>query len=150
MDGMGMSFTEYYKVYQQSTLRNTKQPLVRISSANRQLHMLSEGGESVSDGKARTHRSYKLVERMEVEPIPAGLWLQAQMMPWVLHRVNSLMAALPLTQGWEREKLTLGKESRPDKDQLMQFMISSKLDSNSSPSPGQMVQALTLSDAGDR
>jgi hypothetical protein len=28
----------------------------------------------------------------------------------------------------------LGKESRPDKDQLMQFIISSKLASNSSPS----------------
>ena len=29
MDGMGMSFTEYYKVYQQSKLRNTMQPLVQ-------------------------------------------------------------------------------------------------------------------------
>ena len=44
----------------------------------------------------------------------------------------------------------MGKESRPDKDQLIQFMISSKLVSNSSPSLGQMVQALTLSAAGDR
>ena len=41
----------------------------------------------------------------------------------------------------------MGKESRPDKDQLMQFMISSKLASNSSPS---LVQALTQSAAGDR
>ena len=49
--------------------------------------------------------------------------------------------------GWEKEELTLGKESRPDKGQLMQFMIISKLASNSSPS---LVQALTLSAAGDR
>ena len=74
MEGMGMSFTEYNKVYQQSILKNTKQPLVRISSANRQQLMLSEGGEPVSDGKARTHRSYKVVELMGVEPIPAGPW----------------------------------------------------------------------------
>jgi hypothetical protein len=32
MDGMGMSFTEYYKVYQQSKLRNTMQPLVQSVS----------------------------------------------------------------------------------------------------------------------
>ena len=57
MDGMGMSFRE---VYLQSTL-NIKQPLVCISSTNHQLHMLSEGGEPVRDGKARTHRSYEVV-----------------------------------------------------------------------------------------
>ena len=87
---------------------------------------------------------------MGVEPIPAGLWMQVPMMPWVLHRANSLLAALPLTQVWEMEELTIGKESRPVKDQLMQLMISSKLASNSSPSPGQMVQAMTLSAVGDR
>ena len=35
---------------------------------------------------------------MGMEPIPAGLCKQLQMMPWVLHRLNSLLAALPLTQ----------------------------------------------------
>ena len=69
--------------------------------------MLSPGGEPVSDGKARTHRSYKVAELMGVEPISAGLWMQAQMLPWVLHRVNTLLAALPLTQGWEDKVLTM-------------------------------------------
>jgi hypothetical protein len=35
---------------------------------------------------------------MGVEPIPAGMCKQVQMMPWVLHMVNSLLAALPVTQ----------------------------------------------------
>ena len=74
--------------------------------------MLSPGGEPVSEGKARTHRSYKVAELMGVEPISAGLW-----MPWVLHKVNTLLAALPLTEGWEDKVLTMEK-------QLMNFLIS--------------------------
>ena len=116
MEGMGMTFTQYYKVYQEIKVRDPKQPLVRISSANRQLYMLSEGGEPVSDGKARTHRSYKVAELMGVEAIPAGLWKQVQMLPWVLHRVNTLLSALPFTQGWENRTLILEMGSSPVKD----------------------------------
>ena len=150
MVGMGMTFKEYYQVHHQMTVKDTKQPLVRIASANKQIYMLSDGGEPVSDGKPRTHHSYRVLELMGVEPIPAGLWKQVQMVPWVLHRVISLMAALPFTQGWETKKLTIGVGDTVVKDQLMQFMISSKQTTAVSPSPGLMVQALTLAAAGDR
>ena len=89
---------------------------------------------------------------MGVEPISAGLWMQAQMLPWVLHRVNTLLAALPLTQGWEDKVLTMemeNKEEEEDQKQLMNFLISNKSVTMSSPSPGELVQALTLSAAGD-
>ena len=42
----------------------------------------------------------------------------------------------------------MGKESRPDKDQLIEFMVSGELGSTYIPSPRQMVQALTLSARG--
>ena len=45
------------------------------------------------------------------------------------------------------EELILRKESKPDKRQLM---ISSQLGIISSPSPRQMLQALTMAAAGDR
>ncbi len=48
------------------------------------------------------------------------------------------------------EELILRKESKPDKSQLMQLMISSQLGIISSPSPRQMLQALTMAAAGDR
>ena len=151
MEGMGITFAKYYQAFKGTVVRDTKQPLVRISSANRQLYMLSPGGEPVSDGKTRTHRSYKVAELMGVEPISAGLWMQAQMLPWVLHRVNSLLAALPLTQGWEDKVLTMKMKNKDQKDQkqLMNLLISNKSVTMSSPSPGELVQALTLSAAGD-
>ena len=139
MEGMGITFAKYYQAYKGTVVRDTKQPLVRISSANRQLYMLSPGGEPVSDGKARTHRSYKVAELMSVEPISAGLWMQAQMLPWVLHKVNTLLAALPLTQGWEDKVLTMEMEIKEeDQKQLMNFLISNKSVSwvaGSSPDP---------------
>ena len=120
MEGMRITFAKYYQAYKGTAVRDTKQPLVRISSANRQLYMLSPGGEPVSDGKARTHRSYKVAELMGVEPISAGLW-----MPWVLDKVNTLLAALPLTQGWEDKVLTMEMEIKEeDQKQLMNFLIS--------------------------
>ena len=88
---------------------------------------------------------------MGVEPISAGLWKQAQMVPWVLHRVTSILGALPFTQGWEDKVLSLHEMVECDGDKLMQFMMTSKSDElSSSPSPGQIVKALTLAAAGDR
>merc|ERR1719158_326136 len=105
-----------------------KQPILRIASANRQLDMLKSGGEPVSDGKPRTHRSYKVVETMGVEPISAGLWMQAQMLPWVLHRVNSLLSALPFTLGWDHKCITLEIENKDHRieEELMMFMINNR------------------------
>ena len=61
-----------------------------------------------------------MAELMSVEPISAGLW-----MPWVLHKVNTLLAALPLTQGWEDKVLTMEMEIKEeDQKQLMNFLIS--------------------------
>ena len=79
---------------------------------------------------------------MGVEPVPAELWKQAQLVPWVLHRVTSLMAALPFMQGWERKMLFIRMEDNRVEKEQMQFMISSNLDALSSPSTWQMVQTL--------
>ena len=65
----------------------------------------------MTDGKARTHRSYKVAELIGVEAIPAGLWKEVHMLPWVLHRVNTLLSALSFTQGWENRRLTLEMRS---------------------------------------
>jgi dsRNA-specific ribonuclease len=46
---------------------------------------------------------------MGVEPIPAGMCKQVQMMPWVLH-----CSPRHTAQGWEREVLTLTHPSYGD------------------------------------
>jgi len=62
------------------------------------------------------------------------------------------LTALPFTQGWSQRSITIDfkNEDVNNNKQLMEFMISKGHVTPSSPSPGQLVQALTLSAAGDR
>ena len=129
------------------------QPLVRIASAGRQLCMLRSGGEPQADGKPRTFRSYLVPELLAVAPLPAGLWRQAQMLPYLLHRLQSLLAALPHCTTTPRLPLSLdGMQENPDQAAQLQFLLQERLPAGErvgSPQPGQLVQALTLTVAGD-
>ena len=58
--------------------------------------MLQRGGEPEADGKPRSHHSYRAPELLGVEPLHSGLWRQAQALPWLLHRMEGLLHALPL------------------------------------------------------
>ena len=162
MEGLGMSMKEYHKVHHQTKIKNHHQHLIRISSASKDLYMFSPGGEPVADGKKRTYRSYKVGELMAVEPIPAGLWKQAQMLPWILRRVYSLISALQFVNiSWTEKQLSFDGihsvkddvqlRSKMEMEEMMFFLIRNSRfrDTDSSPSPGQIVQALTLASAGD-
>ena len=47
-------------------------------------------------------------ELMGVEPVPACVWRQAQLLPWLLHRVTSLVSALNWVEpAWAEQRLTL-------------------------------------------
>lgn len=59
MDGLGCSMAEHARVYVGLTVEDKDQPLIRISSACKELYMFSSGGEPVADGKKRSYRSYK-------------------------------------------------------------------------------------------
>ena len=59
MDGLGMSLSDYYRVHHEIIVKRRHQKLIRIASANKELHMLQPGGEPVADGKKRSYRSYK-------------------------------------------------------------------------------------------
>ena len=162
MEGLGMSMKEYYRVHHQTKIRNHHQHLIRISSASKDLYMFSPGGEPVADGKKRTYRSYRVGELMAVEPIPAGLWKQSQMLPWILRRVYSLISALQFVDiSWTEKQLSFDGihsvtndvqlRSKREMEEMMIFLIKNSRfrDTESSPSPGQIVQALTLASAGD-
>ena len=70
--------------------------MLRIASAKRRDYMLQQGGEPEADGKPRSHHSYRAPELLGVEPLSSGLWRQAQALPWLLHRMEGLLHALPL------------------------------------------------------
>ena len=100
---------------------------------------------------------------MGVEPVPACVWRQAQLLPWLLHRVTSLVSALSWVEpAWAEQRLTLTslhqartkevtRSSPEEMEDRMMFLIRPQrfTDTLASPSPGQMVQALTLASAAD-
>ena len=107
MPGLATSFLEHER-------EQYEQPMVRIASAKRRDHMLQEDGEPAADGKERGHYSYRAPELLCVELVPAGLWRQAQALPWVLgtpggrpgpgHLVYAITLA-PAADCWEMEIL---------------------------------------------
>ena len=155
MKGLGMPMTEFYQTHHQLTIRQPSQPLLRISSACRELEMFHPGGEPLADGKERSYRSYRLGELMGVEPVPAGLWKQGQMFPWVLHRVSSLLASIPFIEpSWVEEELSLDikdqlEETEQGRMSRMKLMMADPADGVTTPSPPEMLQALTLLSARD-
>ena len=155
MKGLGMSLSQHYQVRHQLTICQPDQQLLRISSASQDLLMFHSGGERTADGKERSYRSYRLGELMAVEPVSAGLWRQSQMVPWVLQRLSSLLATLPyVEQHWRvghismdiKEELEETEQGRMDK---MRMMMDVSDDVNKTPTPAQMLQALTLLSADD-
>ena len=102
-------------------------------------------------------------ELMGVEPVPACVWRQAQLLPWLLHRVTGLVSALSWVEpAWAEQRLTLTslhqarteevtRSSPEEMEDRMMFLIRPQrfTDTLASPSPGQMVQALTLASAAD-
>ena len=84
------------------------------------------------------------------------------MLPWVLARVTSLVSALQYVHmSWSEKQLSLEgvhcveedviMRSSSEMEDMMMFLIRSMRyhQCDSSPSPGQIVQSLTLASAGD-
>ena len=99
---------------------------------------------------------------MGVEPVPSCVWRVAQVLPWLLARLQGLVSALQWVEpAWAEQRLTLtglhlarGEVTRmsgAEMEDRMMFLIRPQrfTDTLASPSPGQMVQALTLASAAD-
>ena len=93
MPDMKISFKDYYKQTYGITIKDSNQPLIRPSSADKKSYMLTS--KSLEIGKKSKKDVYNTTlfvpELMEIEPISAGMWKQLQMLPFVLHRITSLI-----------------------------------------------------------
>ena len=96
LPGLSTSFVTHASQLFGKQLADPSQPMLRITSAKRRDYMLQRGGEPEADGKPRSHHSYRAPELLGVEPLHSGLWRQAQALPWLLHRMEGLLHALPL------------------------------------------------------
>ena len=86
------TFVAYYKRKYNLDVENMG-PLLKVSNASKTPNMLRHGGQKVRTSQKEGRRSFFLPQLMSVEGVGAGLWRQVQMIPSILHRLSSILAA---------------------------------------------------------
>jgi dsRNA-specific ribonuclease len=150
------TFKEYFLNKYGKKLEDESQPLLRISSADKRSYMLvSSNSKTRQKSKKDLYNTTLFVpELMAEEHISAGLWKQAQMLPFILHRASSLISASTLLTDlrYPGAEDNLALDSLPPATPANSFACLLKADQNRSldiPSAGNILQALTLRAAND-
>ena len=91
---MAITYRQYFDQTYGLKVSDSGQPLLKISSADRHPDLIN-CSRSVAGKKTKKKNDYDttlfIPEFMKVEPISSGLWRQCQMLPFVLHRMSSLI-----------------------------------------------------------
>ena len=154
MPNSGQTFAEYFKTTYGLQIRNMDQKLIRLSSADRRSYMLLPGKESKKSKKDLYNTTFLVPELVNIEPISRMLWKQCQMLPFVIHRMSSLI-------GSKRFLKSLGYEST-EKLKVPTLKLSSQLSlfdnllevdrtkASDNVASGDVLNAVTLSSANDQ
>ena len=153
MSGENITFRQYFSQVHNITLRDLT--LIRPASADKKSYMLVSNTEP---GKKRAKKNvYDTTlfpaELMEVEVISAGLWRQAQLLPSIIHRFESLTASATFL--WSLGYQTPGQWTleipgrEPSSASVFQDLLQFDQGNAQSPSPGNILTAVTLKAAND-
>ena len=145
------TFRDYYRRQYGLEVEELEEPLLRISSADRRPDMLRPSPGDKQQTKQGPGNTLFLPQLMGVARVGAGLWRQAQMFPFVLHRVSSLLQARSLlarlchrTEDDLQEPSTVLSPVLPEFEQLIDPSRVGEF-----ASPWQVLEGLTLRAAGD-
>jgi len=155
MPGSGITFMEYFSQRYQVEIKDPDQPLLCIASANKRKYMLLDESVMLADKGPKSGSTKFVPELMLAHPLPAGLWKQAQILPFVLYRIKSLLAANELKHkicGEEKSVKQLSWQSnndsqRTDREMMNGLMTGKPLDKELEA--GDLVEALTLLGTND-
>lgn len=102
------SFNDYYRVRYNMEISNQKQPLLLVKAISKRLNCLKPRGESSSrkrnsngegcGGKKEIFAQELVPEFLIKQDFPAQLWIQAKVMPSIIHRLLQLLRAEELRQ----------------------------------------------------
>ena len=151
MPGETVTFREHFQSVHNISLQDPK--LIRPSSADKKSYVLLPSTEQGKKSSKKDLYDTTLfpVELMGVEPLSGGLWRQAQLLPAILHRLESLTAcaAFLRTLGYQDSNCfkpeTLPSPSEREFHELLQF----DKRNGEAPSPGDILTAVTLRAAND-
>ena len=152
MPGEATTFREYYQTTYNLRVRGSGENLVRISSADKRSYMLAPGAEAKKSRKDVYNTTLFVQEFMKMEPISAGLWKQCQMLPFVLHRVSSLLFSRELLRslGYNSSATLHLPSSLNTKPATFEDLLKIGAKSSDTPTPGHILQAVTLRAANDQ
>ena len=91
------TFLEHYKGQYGCQITNLDQPLLRISNADKHHFMFApvtpNDEEAIVQDREKflSKRTLFIPELVEIHPIPASLWREIQMIPFVIERLSSLV-----------------------------------------------------------
>lgn len=154
MPGSGITFMEHYRLRYQVEIQDPAQPLLCISSADKRKYMLLKEGDMFADKGAPSGSTKFVPELMLAHPLPAGVWRQAQILPFVLYRMKSILAANELKNricGKEKNVQRLvwkphNDSHRKDREVRKDLM---RLEKNYELNACDLVEALTLNGTND-
>ena len=170
MDGT-QSYAQYYQNQYGCKIIDLEQPLLRISNAERHHFMYSplhteldstKHKELIRDKFLSLNRTMLVPELVKVHPIPASVWREIQILPFVLNRLSSfvkihhfleagLMKELnPSMYTLEKPRsLTYSFFKKPEIPFNRLVTLDFKCDSNHKIDISDMLEAVTLRGAGE-
>ena len=154
--GESYTFKDYFLEKYGKRLQDESQPLLRISSADKRSYMLAPSNTKAKrKSKKDLYQTTLFVpELMGVEPIPAGLWKQAQVLPFILHRASSLISASTLLTDLQykvtEDTLALCDFAEASMEHsFLELLKVNESQQTRLPLVGSILQALTLRGAND-
>ena len=99
MPNSKLTFAQYYKDNYGCDIQDLAQPMLRISNADKRHFMLSPLGQNPmmqeasekSYDKFLDQKTLLVPELVKIHSLPASLWRELQMLPFVFHRLTSLI-----------------------------------------------------------
>ena len=154
MPNSGQTFAEYFKNTYGLQIRNMDQKLIRLSSADKRSYMLLPGEESKKSKKNVYNTTFLVPELVDIEPISRMLWKQCQMLPFVIHRMSSLIGSKRFLNslGYEStEKLKIPTiKFSPQLSLFDNLLEVDKTKTSDNVASGDVLNAVTLRAANDQ
>merc|ERR1719193_1534414 len=147
-----VTYDQYYLQHYRIKIKDLNQPLVTVSSADRNYFMFNSGGERRKDKASSRKHLHFVPELMKQADIPAGLWRQIQIFLFFMERVSSLLHAESLScrlTGHQQTQRMSQLSYQNCEDSTSLWRKFTKFDTGCDQEPVNLLTSLTLQSASD-
>lgn len=149
------NFAMYYENKYKLKITDSSQELLRVSGADHRYHMFTKVARKENANLQSTERDQKFLPKLVwIEPIPASLWREIQLMPFVMNRLTSMIRIKQfldkLLRGAKKGATTeLSSKFTQTPTTTFGHLIADYKDVMHIPGPRDVLKAFTLENAGE-